>query len=762
MADLDTTPISNPVASENIVIKPEFQTDITSNFGNKNVEFFFPDFIEYFLPSQSYLQANVLMQGRGMPVPNPSAAFHSFINTLRIYNGERSQLLSELVQYNTSVAQKFTYSKTDAIQNIRLNDEGQQAIDSYDQNLYYELGSNNKTWASYKLSTPAAPITSGSTGSVSSIAQVAKECQIQTTLKAFMLNTDKFMPLNVLGGIRMDLQIEQMNRALTFTSGKLGIGFENGLMAHKSEYTRGGPGRWIFGAAGGAGPENGGYTDNMVYPLKNSAGNTCGYINVGTTTAGVIQEGNCVWVASAGNVNGNTMVPVGGEEYIVGGTAGGTGAGNQAIRLKSVNASTNTAITTLLGNGQVCGMDAKGSGSPDSSYFVEVATGALLQNNIADNIKNFGAGTLRDPERSVNAIPKTQAGLGQDNQFPNNNNPFAIGDKLYIAGSTVATEKVLGTITGFMCGRNNGAGTPTMRILYKADTPNTTCSANLPTDLGTGQLIGTFSIPPDVTDYPTTHFENVIPNTEVRFYVKESDRINGYTVANNTFPSWSADCATEIAKKVNFKISDLQYSVKKVDIDRKIAEADMAAANSSQGYRLDIEEDFTQLTNLVSTQGPTSQLISNPNITRALAVLSVPLDQNIQNSLAENSLIGTPSNMTSYQYNLGTDGRVPLRPVNVEKASLGNPLIQTQAISELMKTNEAMGYFTSNLNQVGMNFSVGRAFSLPGMYYDLMEAGSLMLLANFNTALSGMKLFIHYIHHLRTITISREGISVEN
>ncbi len=80
MADLDTTPISNPVASENIVIKPEFQTDITSNFGNKNVEFFFPDFIEYFLPSQSYLQANVLMQGRGMPVLTPSPAFHSFIN----------------------------------------------------------------------------------------------------------------------------------------------------------------------------------------------------------------------------------------------------------------------------------------------------------------------------------------------------------------------------------------------------------------------------------------------------------------------------------------------------------------------------------------------------------------------------------------------------------------------------------------------------------------------------------------------------------
>ena len=754
MADLDTTPISTPVASENIVIKPEFQTNITAQFGNKNVEFFFPDFIEYFLPSQSYLQANVELQGRGRPIPNPSAAFHSFINTLRIYNGERSQLLSELVQYNTSVAQKFTYSKTDAIQNIRLNNEGQQAIDSYDQNLYYTLNNNTQVWSAYNLTNPAAAITNGTGGSVDAFAAVSKQCQIQTTLKSFMLNTDKFMPLNVLGGIRMDLQIEQMNRALTFTSGTLGIGAANGLMANKGEY--------ILGVAGDFGPvdapvgaANANYTANHVYPLKDDNNNTVGFVNIGALDGGnLVVPAHVSWVCSANN---NFAVPnVIGAEYTIGGTGNPNDPGNFKVKLLGAGGDR----VQFLGNGACAGVDANGGGSTDSPYYIEVATGLLLgSNNIKEQVDGYGTNTLRDPDRSVNAIPDPEAGLGITNQFPCNNNPFAIGDLLYINTTQNDAEKKLGIITGFACGNANLATTQSLRIYYKPDCANTTTNGgDLPTNFNDSIINTNITIraPPE---YPSAVYSNAeVASNGVKVYVKEADRLNGFAFTNQSFPSWSPDCATEYAKKINYTISDLQYSVKKVDIDRKIADADMAAANSATGYRLDIEEDFTQLTNLVDTTGPTSQLIANPNITRALAVLSVPLDQAIQNSIAENSLVGTPTNMTSYQYNLGTLGRMPLRPVNVEKASFNNPLIQTEHISELIKTNEAMGYFTSNLNQVGMNFAVGRAFSLPGMFFDLMDAGSLMLLANYNTLSSGMKMFVHYIHPLRTITISREGI----
>ena len=153
-----------------------------------------------------------------------------------------------------------------------------------------------------------------------------------------------------------------------------------------------------------------------------------------------------------------------------------------------------------------------------------------------------------------------------------------------------------------------------------------------------------------------------------------------------------------MGQKVGFKINELQYQVKKVMLDPRVAEADMKQAMGA-GYTFDCEESFTQLTNLQSTIGPTNQLISNPNITRALGVLSVPLEQNDQFEVAKPSLVGVPSNMTNYQYEMGTDGRQPVRAVPVDMASLATPMVQTQHISELIKTNEAFGYFTSNLSK---------------------------------------------------------------
>ena len=196
-------------------------------------------------------------------------------------------------------------------------------------------------------------------------------------------------------------------------------------------------------------------------------------------------------------------------------------------------------------------------------------------------------------------------------------------------------------------------------------------------------------------------------------------------------------------------------------VDPRVAQSDMAQANGS-GYTFDVEEDFTQLTNLTSTIGPTNTLISNPNITRALSVISVPLNQNDQFSVLSRSLNGVASNMTNYQFEMGLDGRQPIRAVSVANSSLPNPLIQTQHISELSKATEASGYFTSNLSKVSSNFAVGRAFSRTNMFYDLMSAGSLMLLANYETSASGAKLFVHFLHHLRSITFSRMGVSISN
>ena len=89
-------------------------------------------------------------------------------------------------------------------------------------------------------------------------------------------------------------------------------------------------------------------------------------------------------------------------------------------------------------------------------------------------------------------------------------------------------------------------------------------------------------------------------------------------------PVYCPTLTSQMDAIVGFAINDLQYQVKKVMVDPRVAQSDMAQANGS-GYTFDVEEDFTQLTNLTSTIGPTNTLISNPNISRALSVVSLSL-----------------------------------------------------------------------------------------------------------------------------------------
>jgi hypothetical protein len=197
-------------------------------------------------------------------------------------------------------------------------------------------------------------------------------------------------------------------------------------------------------------------------------------------------------------------------------------------------------------------------------------------------------------------------------------------------------------------------------------------------------------------------------------------------------------------------------------MDENVVSADLKAANSSSGYRLDLATTQTRLVNLTAIQGPTSMLISIPNITKALAVLSVPLNQNEQLSVSAQSLRGRPDNISNYQYDIGRDGLQPQRKVLVEKANLNDPLIQTQHINELIKSVEGFDMELSSLNGVLMNFAVGRQFARNDMYYNLMEAGDLTLKAEYDTQQTFPKLVVHFIHHIRSILVTSGGIQIAN
>jgi len=757
MTDLDSRPLSEPVASETIVVKPNIQNTITQNMGNKNIDFFFPDYIGYMLPSQSYISMTIEMEGRGNPIPSPSAGFHSLFNTIRSYDGTNSNLLSEMVQYNTQVSQIYSYAKTDSLLNTRLMFEGLNPTDNYTNNAYW---SPKGIWA-------ATPF-NASSNALSFVNEVAKPVQINSTLKTFLLSTEKFLPLNVMGGLRTSLQLEDYRRSLEFLTGGMGVqsgaDYSNGMCPTntliKDATSTDGFTVSITGA---------GYTTDNVYPIFDSNNDCRGFVNVGTVAAGGDVVANQLkWLCTSSGSNTPPTFETGNLTIGILGVGAGQITTVAVIRV--------TQFANLYGNLAV--------GSVNSPYFVDIGTfdptSSLNAGAAPVALLNFfGGGVLRKPFRCLNPIPANTSGNGQADQFPTNNNVFTIGDFIYLntaLTASVGNEKPLGVVTGFSRAdrvQNNffdNAGTAhapdggqaPLRVFFA---PNAAPITGLPllsgTTAKTGIAVGTLGGGTAGTGYSGT------PDGETgngfQIYVKLSDRVNGTASSqlNHVAPTYNPEVATRMNAKVGFKINNLQYQVKKVMLDERIAQADMAAANGA-GYKFDVEETFTQLSNLPDTTGPTNQLISNPNITRALGVLSVPLNQNDQFEINKQSLVGNPSNMSNYQYDMGTDGRQPIRAVPVEKASLDNPLVETQHISELIKTNEAFGYFTSNLSKVGMNFAVGRCFSRPNMFYDLMRAGSLMLLANYESASSGQKLFIHFIHHLRSITFSRNNVSIAN
>ena len=367
MADLNDTPISPPVIAETIVIKPTNQNNITKSNGNKNINFFLPDYIQYFLPNQSFMQGNVIMEGRGRPIPSPSAAFHSFWRKITARDGlTNSHILQETDYYNTLVSQQYTCMKTDQINNNRLMFEGLQPNNSPNNNLYWTDNAIGQ-WFHFANAAGSAPV-------LSVPLETAKANQISTTMKTDLLNNDKFIPLNVLGGCHLQLETEDYRRALEFTTGDLGV-------LNNSNNTSG-----TDGSTGSYGLCPGPIAINTDQDLT----------LVGAAGTSVFVANNVYEAFASGTVN-----PVG---WILVGAVDGAGAITAAKWFCTSNAAggvcypnfndavgTNGQIDVKVGAGTVTTLAFAATGmnlgllrvgSKDSPYYVDVAVGSPAESGI--------------------------------------------------------------------------------------------------------------------------------------------------------------------------------------------------------------------------------------------------------------------------------------------------------------------------------------------------------------------------------------------
>ena len=234
------------------------------------------------MPSQSNFNFDLTMSGRGCPIPSHYTEGHSLFSTVRSHDGTGSHLLEEVLQYNTLIGQQFQYTRSQGVDAGRAEYEGQQQNDSCDTNLYWALAGG----LSWSGATVVAP-------------PIARNVQFVAPLHTKLYDTEQYIPCNALGGVRLELQLDNYLRSIEYTTGSLGIGASNALPTYPlsiipnafelpAEPTLVQPAVPMFQYTGGGAVVGTGYLQGNIYTFTGSiAGSVGGFILAKTTVGGV-------------------------------------------------------------------------------------------------------------------------------------------------------------------------------------------------------------------------------------------------------------------------------------------------------------------------------------------------------------------------------------------------------------------------------------------------------------------------------------------
>lgn len=310
------------------------------------------------------------------------------------------------------------------------------------------------------------------------------------------------------------------------------------------------------------------------------------------------------------------------------------------------------------------------------------------------------------------------------NALPYNNNPFDIGDPLYIALADRSAEAPLGIITGF-----DKDGDGDLKITFIPNRPNGAAVGK--TEAGGGAGV----------DYPINS----------RLYIKQEDRSNGAAIANVP--------AAQIAQAlvaVSYTIQDIEMLMLQVQPPQGYIQGMMKQVSSEKGLSMDFRTWTLYRFNLSTTNGLTNQLIPAVQ-TRAYSIMSVPLSINDQNSIASDSFQGLTDGCQNYQYVYG-GSLIPDRPINLVRYTQTPERTDALHIVELEKSLVNAGYGVRNLLRVPNRFMIGRAFSKYGQVMNLAPQ-DLSLRVEYVGA-TKEKLYEHFIQSLRRVNISSKGVIV--
>ncbi len=332
------------------------------------------------------------------------------------------------------------------------------------------------------------------------------------------------------------------------------------------------------------------------------------------------------------------------------------------------------------------------------------AVGLKVAKAVGDDSK----GAIGDTESIAIQRPSDNAsGRGVfRNATPYNNNPFDIGDRIYVGVG--ADVESLGVITKF-----DKDGDTDLQITYIPDRAN-----------GVG-LTKAHAIGAPV-------------------YCLSGERLSGYTPQDVP-----AQQILDAQVAVNYTISDIQWILGVVSPPDSYVKAMMSQMSSSKGLAMDFKTYSTYRVNLTATNGLTNQLIPATSM-RAYSVLSVPLAQSKQLALEQDSLAGVIDGCQNYQYVLGGH-LIPDRPIKLDKYTEVPSRSDALHLIELEKSLVNCGYGVRDIQRIPEKFLLGRAFSKYGQVADL-NSRDLSLRVEYSQA-TEQKLYNHYVCHIRRLQI---------
>ena len=315
-------------------------------------------------------------------------------------------------------------------------------------------------------------------------------------------------------------------------------------------------------------------------------------------------------------------------------------------------------------------------------------------------------------------LSNSSASAVNRNNNPKNNNPFDIGDRIYVSDAgDGANEESLGVITSFTKDADGD-----LRVNYIPDRANTT-------PLTSNHAIGS------------------------RVFFKSSDRLNGVVVSNVP-----AAQITAAAESTSYTISNLELLLQQVQPPMQYVQAMQSSMNSSKGMTLQLKNYQLYRCNLSTQNGITNQLIPATQ-RQALSIMSVPLAVNQQGVLQDSAFKGQTDGVQNSQYVYGSQ-LIPDRPLELARYNQSPQRTEALHLNQVEDALINAGYSVRNLLRVPDRFILARGFSKYNQVFDL-SSDTLSLRVEYEGA-TKEKLFNHYIVYYKSVNISSQGIQVSS